>query len=111
MSIKKNDEIRLKITTLTSQGSGLGRYGEMAVFVEGSAVGDDLLVHIIKVKKNYAVGIIKKIYKASPDRTESDCEAFGKCGGCSYRHISYEAEKREKQQSVTDAMNRIGGID
>ena len=107
MSIKKNDEIRLKITTLTSQGSGLGRYGEMAVFVEGSAVGDDLLVHIIKVKKNYAVGIIKKIYKASPDRTESDCEAFGKCGGCSYRHISYEAEKREKQQSVTDAMKRV----
>ena len=111
MAIKKNDEIRLKITTLTSQGSGLGRFNDMAVFVEGSAVGDDLLVHIIKVKKNYAVGIIKKIYKASPDRTEADCEAFGRCGGCSYRHISYEAEKREKLQSVTDAMNRIGGID
>ncbi len=111
MTIKKNDEIRLKITTLTSQGSGLGRFNDMAVFVEGSAVGDDLLVHIIKVKKNYAVGIIKKIYKSSPDRVEADCEAFGKCGGCSYRHISYEAEKREKLQSVTDAMNRIGGID
>lgn len=111
MAIKKNDEIRLKITTLTSQGSGLGRYGEMAVFVEGSAVGDDLLVHIIKVKKNYAVGIIKKIYKASPDRVEPDCEVFSKCGGCSYRHISYEAEKREKKQTVTDAMQRIGGID
>lgn len=111
MTIKKNDDIRLKITTLTSQGSGLGRYNDMAVFVEGSAVGDDLLVHIIKVKKNYAVGIIKKIYKASPDRIETDCEAFGKCGGCSYRHISYEAEKREKRQFVTDAMKRIGGID
>lgn len=111
MAIKKNDEIRLKITTLTSQGSGLGRFNDMAVFVEGSAVGDDLLVHIIKVKKNYAVGIIKKIYKSSPDRIEADCKAFGRCGGCSFRHISYEAEKREKLQSVTDAMNRIGGID
>lgn len=111
MAIKKNDEIRLKITTLTSQGSGLGRYEDMAVFVDGSAVGDDLLVHIIKVKKNYAVGIIKKIYKPSKDRTECDCEVFGRCGGCSYRHISYEAEKREKKQMVTDAMNRIGGID
>lgn len=111
MAIRKNDEIRLKITTLTSQGSGLGRYNDMAVFVEGSAVGDDLLVHIIKVKKNYAVGIIKKIYKSSPDRIEADCAAFGKCGGCSYRHISYEAEKREKKQSVTDAMQRIGCIE
>ncbi len=111
MAIKKNDEIRLKITTLTSQGSGLGRFEDMAVFVDGSAVGDDLLVHIIKVKKNYAVGIIKKIYKPSKDRQECDCEAFGKCGGCAYRHISYEAEKREKKQMVTDAMQRIGGID
>lgn len=111
MVLKKNDEIRLKITTLTSQGSGLGRYGDLAVFVEGSAPGDDLLVHIIKVKKNYAVGIIKKIYKPSKDRVEADCEVFGKCGGCSYRHISYEAEKREKKQSVCDAMKRIGGID
>ena len=33
--IKKNDEIRLKIDALTSLGSGIGRYNEMAVFVDG----------------------------------------------------------------------------
>lgn len=111
MTLKKNDDIRLKITTLTSEGSGLGRYGEMAVFVDGAAVGDDLLVHIIKVKKNYAVGIISKIYKPSEDRTEPDCPVYSRCGGCAYRHISYESELKEKKRSVTDAMQRIGGID
>lgn len=110
MAIKKNDEIRLKITTLTNQGSGLGRFEEMAVFVDGTAVGDDILAHIIKVKKNYAVGIVKKIYKPSKDRVILDCEVFEKCGGCAYRHISYEAECREKKQYVTDTMQRIGGI-
>ena len=54
--IKKNDEINLDITTLTSMGSGLGRFKDMAVFVDGAAPGDRLLVHIIKVMKKYAVG-------------------------------------------------------
>ncbi len=111
MAIRKNDEIRLTITTLTSLGSGLGRYEDMAVFVENTAVGDEIIAHIIKVKKNYAVGKIKKIVKASKDRIESECEVSQRCGGCAYRHISYEAELREKKQSVTDAMQRIGGID
>ncbi len=110
MLLKKNEEIRLKITTLTSQGSGLGRFEDMAVFVDGAAVGDDLLVHIIKVKKNYAVGIIKKIYSPSSDRIEPDCPVYSKCGGCAYRHISYDAELEVKKQSVTDAMERIGSV-
>ncbi len=110
MLLKKNEEIRLKITTLTSQGSGLGRFEDMAVFVDGAAVGDDLLVHIIKVKKNYAVGIIKKIYSPSPDRVEPDCPVYSRCGGCAYRHIDYSAELREKKQAVTDAMERIGFV-
>lgn len=110
MAIRKNDEIKLEITTLTSLGSGLGRYEDMAVFVENTAVGDVIIAHIIKVKKNYAVGKIQKILKPSQDRISSDCEASNQCGGCSYRHISYDAELREKKQSVTDAMQRIGGI-
>ena len=63
MSLKKNDEITLEITAMTSQGSGLGHFEKLAVFVEGAVTGDKLLVHIIKVKSNYAVGIIKKIIK------------------------------------------------
>ncbi len=111
MAIRKNDEIKLTITTLTSLGSGLGRYEDMAVFAENTAVGDEIIAHIIKVKKNYAVGKIKKIIKPSKDRIASDCEVSNQCGGCAYRHISYEAELREKKQSVSDAMMRIGGID
>ncbi len=111
MAIKKNDDIRLKIDSLTSMGSGVGRYDNMAIFVEGTAPTDEIIAHIIKVKKSYAVGKIKKIIKPSKDRIVSDCEVSTQCGGCSYRHIKYEAELKEKKQSVTDAMQRIGGIE
>jgi 23S rRNA (uracil1939-C5)-methyltransferase len=111
MLINKNDEIRLKIDALTNLGSGIGRYKEMAVFVDGTAVGDEIIAHIIKVKKNYAVGKIAKILKASKDRIECDCSVSSQCGGCAFRHISYEAELREKKQAVSDVMMRIGGVD
>lgn len=110
MAIKKNDEIKLKIDSLTSMGSGIGRYDNMAVFVDSTAPGDEIIAHIIKVKKNYAVGKIKKIIKPSKDRIASDCDVSSQCGGCSYRHIAYDVELNEKMQSVTDAMQRIGGI-
>ncbi|MCM1544078.1 MAG: 23S rRNA (uracil(1939)-C(5))-methyltransferase RlmD [Ruminococcus sp.] len=109
--LKKNDEITLDITALSSQGSGIGHYEGMAIFVEGAAVGDKLLVHIIKVKSSYSVAIIKKILKPSKARIPSDCFVSEKCGGCSYRHISYTQELEVKKQRVQDALERIGGLD
>ena len=109
--LKKNDEITLEITALTSQGSGVGRFNSLAVFVEGTAPGDIILAHIILVKSSYAVGIIKKIIKPSKHRIECDCSVSSSCGGCSYRHIDYAEELEIKKQRVADAFSRIGGID
>ena len=47
---------------------------------------------------------------ASQDRIEIDCKYFTKCGGCTYRHMTYEAELAVKEQRVKDALNRIGGF-
>lgn len=109
--LKKNDIIRLNIDGMTSEGSAVGRLDSFAVFVPNGAIGDVLDCRIIKVKKNYAVGKIENIITPSPDRIESDCPVSDKCGGCAYRHISYEAELRIKRQTVVDAFKRIGGID
>jgi len=49
--MQKNDEIVLKITDYTSEGSGIGRYDGMAVFVPLAAIGDTVKVKVLKVKK------------------------------------------------------------
>ena len=52
MNLKKNDIIQLEITSMTAQGSGVGRTQEgIAVFVPLSAIGDKLNVRILKTKK------------------------------------------------------------
>lgn len=109
--LNKNDEITLEITALTSQGSGVGRFESMAVFVEGTAPGDLILAHIILVKQNYAVGKIKKIIKPSKHRILCDCSAAASCGGCSFRHIDYAAELEEKRLRVQSAFEHIGKLD
>lgn len=109
--LKKNDEITLEITALTSQGSGVGRFNSEAVFVDGTAPGDTVLAHIILAKKSYAVGKIKKIIKPSKSRIPVDCSSASSCGGCSYRHIDYSLELEEKKKRVEDAFLRIGGIE
>lgn len=109
--VKKNDIVTLNITATTSEGSGIGRTEEgMAVFVKGAAEGDVIDVRIIKVSRNYSIGKIERVITHSPDRIENDCAAYPACGGCAYRHISYEAECRIKRQRVIDAMQRIGGV-
>jgi len=46
----------------------------------------------------------------SPHRIKSDCVAFPECGGCDYRHITYEEELFAKLQCVNNALKRIGGL-
>lgn len=61
--------------------------------------------------KNYAYGIVNRIINPSADRIKPDCPHFPKCGGCSFRHISYDAELKIKEKFVYDAFTRIGKID
>ena len=110
MSLVKNQEIQLNIEGYTAEGNGVGHFDGQAVFVSGAAKGDTIIAHIIKAKKTYAIGIIKQIFKKSDDRIEVDCPHFRSCGGCAFRHISYEAEKELKRQKVVDAFTRLAHI-
>ena len=109
--MKKNDTVILKITAMGSEGNGIGRYEGMAVFVPMTTIGDEAEVLILKVKSNCAFGKLVRIITPSKLRTENSCNAFSKCGGCVYRHISYPAECDIKWQKVYDAVLRIGGVD
>ena len=109
--LKKNDEIQLTVKSCTVQGSGVCDYNGMTVFVRGAVTGDHVIAHIIKVKKTYAVGIIKKITQRSPIRIKPQCAVSDKCGGCCFAHITYESELEIKQKQVEDNFKRIGGLD
>ena len=112
MPLQKNQLLTLRIERLSSDGSGVAHSPEgEAVFVPGTAPGDEAQVRIVKDCGRYAFGILDKLLTPSPDRIPVDCAVAGPCGGCSLRHMDYAAELRSKQESVADAFRRIGGLD
>ena len=108
--LKKNDEIVLEITDITNEGNGVGRYDGVAVFVAGSSVGDVINCKIVKVNKSYCYGIITGFVTKSPYRIDDDCPVSKNCGGCSFRHFTYEQECEVKNRFVKASFERIGKL-
>lgn len=105
--MRKNDLITVTVTDMTFDGAGIGHVNmgekKFPVFVRAAAVGDTVECRIIKVLKNYAVGIVSRIVTPSDHRIVPACSVAEKCGGCAFCHVSYEGELGYKTQSVRQA--------
>ena len=107
--MKKNDIFETEIMDMTTEGSGVCRVDNMAVFVPHTAVGDRIRVRIVKVLKSYAFGIVEELLEPSADRIVPAC-GLSQCGGCLFQHITYDAELRVKEKAVQDAFIRLGKL-
>ncbi len=108
--LKKNDIIEAPIVAMSSDGNGIAKIDNFVVFVPYSAVGDLLRLRIVKVQKSFGFGKIEEILESAPQRIQPDCPVYQKCGGCSFRHITYEQELCHKAEFVRDTLQRIGGL-
>lgn len=106
----KNETIELEITGMTTEGSGVGRYNGIAIFTPQTIIGERVLVTIVKMGKSFGYGKLVKVLEPSKARRESDCAQFSRCGGCVYRHMSYEEECRVKRMQINDSMKRIAKL-
>ena len=107
---KKNASLTLEITGYTAEGMGVARWEGRVVFIPGTILGEHWEVQLLKVKTNVAWGRAVRLLAPSPERVELDCPLAGRCGGCQYRHMTYEEELRAKRQRVQDALSRVGGV-
>ena len=109
--LSKNDLCNGEISGFTSEGAGVCRINDRAVFVPRTLPGETWRVRIVKANRTAVWGRGEELLSApSPDRIEPACPVFGKCGGCACLHMSYDAELRFKLGRVTDALRRIGGL-
>lgn len=109
--LRKNNIYEAEVTGLTSEGAGVCRICSRAVFVPRAIPGERWRIRIVKVTKTAVYGRGEELLSASPERVEPACPNFGRCGGCSFLHMSYEAELRYKLERVNDAFKRIGGLE
>ncbi len=104
--------IDLHLTAMAHGGSALGRYGGQVVFVPYAIPGETVRVEITEARARWARARLLDVLEPSPHRVEPPCPHFGpgKCGGCHFQHIDYEAQVEFKRQVVVDQLARVGGL-
>ena len=110
MKPTNNQTIEVTIEKIVPNGFGLAFAENLTVFVALAAKGDKLLVKIIQTKGKTAFAEIVEILEPSPDRTEPRCPYFGRCGGCNFQQLNYQAQLAAKIAIVRDCLTRIGKI-
>ena len=108
--IQKNTVHTLEITGYTAEGMGVSRLEGLVVFVPRVIQGEQWKVRLEKVNKNVAWGRGVEPLLLSPERIQSDCPLYGKCGGCQFRHMTYAEELRAKGRRIADALERVGHV-
>jgi tRNA/tmRNA/rRNA uracil-C5-methylase (TrmA/RlmC/RlmD family) len=108
MAVEPGQRVTVRIHDVAFGGDGVGRHGELVVFVPFTAVGEEVEVEITEVKKNFARGRIARVVAPSPARATPECPYFGECGGCQYQHLAYPTQLELKQKQVADLFERIG---
>ncbi|GAB4546040.1 MAG: class I SAM-dependent RNA methyltransferase [Anaerolineae bacterium] len=105
-------DFELELTTMAHGGSALGRHEGRPIFVPYAIPGERITAQITHDHGRYANAEGVLLLDSSPDRVAPRCPHFGpgRCGGCQWQHIAYEAQLRYKQQVVQDQLARIGGL-
>ena len=109
--LQKNQLHTVIITGYSEEGLGVARIDGRVIFVHGGVRGETCSIRILKVLKSVAFARVEEILESAPGRQVPDCPHYPACGGCDFRHLTYEEELEAKRQRVEDALRRIGGAD
>src|SRR5207237_312 len=72
---------------------------------------DRLQIKIERTKGNVDFASIQEVLEPSPVRVEPPYPYFGRCGGCDFQQLNYQAQLDAKVEMVRDCLRRIGGIE
>jgi 23S rRNA (uracil1939-C5)-methyltransferase len=110
--IEIGDVHELAITDMALPAAwGVGRIGDLVVFVPGAVSGDRIRVRIAKLERRVAYGEVLQIEEASPFREEAPCPHFGECEGSDLQVLTYEKQLEIKENHLRQVLKRIGGPD
>ncbi len=105
------ESLPIRIDDLLANGQGVGRVEKLVTFVTGALPGEQVRVAVDAVKPNYVSTHAVEILERSPQRVDSVCPVFPRCGGCQSLHLAYQAQGEWKRRMVHDSLTRLGGFD
>ena len=103
--------LEVEVERILPGGMGLAHAGGKTVFVSLAAPGDRLRVRVEREQGNVLFASIEEIVAPSPLRIEPPCPYFGRCGGCDFQPLTYEAQLIAKAEIIRDCLRRIARLE
>lgn len=104
------ESLEVEVERILPGGMGLAHAGGKTVFVSLAAPGDRVRVRIDRQQGDLLFASIEEIITPSPLRIEPPCPYFGRCGGCDFQQLTYEAQLAAKAEIIRDCLHRIARL-
>ena len=102
--------MEVRIEKLVYGGDGLAHHDGHTVFVPLVLPGELVQIDSSSKKKKFIRGRLERVVESSAERVSPPCPHYGRCGGCQYQHMPYEAQVRYKAEILRETLGRIGRI-
>ncbi|MDC9729810.1 MAG: 23S rRNA (uracil(1939)-C(5))-methyltransferase RlmD [Methyloprofundus sp.] len=104
------EAVKVTIESLAHDGRGVAHVDGKVIFIDEALPGEELEFIYTDSRKDYAEGRVETLLTRAPERTDPECEHFGKCGGCSFQHVKNEQQIIIKQGLLQEQFKRIGKV-
>jgi 23S rRNA (uracil1939-C5)-methyltransferase len=104
------DPVETRIESLSHDGRGIARIDGKTTFIDGALAGETVIFRYMKQHSKYDEGRTIEVLTSAPDRIAAKCQHFGICGGCSLMHMSPEAQRTLKQNTLVEQMSHFGQV-
>ncbi|HEV7890347.1 MAG TPA: class I SAM-dependent RNA methyltransferase [Pyrinomonadaceae bacterium] len=105
------EEFEVTIERILPGGVGLAHAEGRTVFVALSAPGDVARVRVDSVRGRATFASIVEVLQPSTSRVEPPCPYFGRCGGCDFQQLNYQAQLEAKVEIIRDCLRRVARVE
>lgn len=109
-AVATGEEYTVAVYALAYGGEGLARHAGMVIFIPGAVPGDQVRVKIREVKPRFARGELLEVTASSEDRCPPFCPLAGRCGGCTWQHLSYPRQLEAKRLFIENSLQHVGHL-
>jgi tRNA/tmRNA/rRNA uracil-C5-methylase (TrmA/RlmC/RlmD family) len=105
--------IRVTIEKVAHGGHFIARHEGAVIFIRHGLPGEVVDVVITSVGSSFNRGDVVAVIQGSADRVEAPCRYANRngCGGCDFQHVEISAQRKLKEDVITEQFARIAKMD
>lgn len=111
MKINLNDIITVDISSLGTNGEGVGNYNGYTVFVPFALPTERVSARVDYVKNTVVYATLNNVITKAYNRVIPPCPHYTECGGCSIMHLDYDSQLAFKTNKIKNNLLKLSHLD